>query len=351
MMARGVDACPMEKLAVRGYVEVLKHCREILGIRNALARRLLETAPDLFIGVDAPDFNLGLEAKLKAAGIRTVHYVSPSIWAWRAERIHTIGRSVTACWCCSRSRPIYASAGIPVSYVGHPLADAMPLEPDRAGARAQLRLAEDGAGAWRCCPAAACRARAARDLLIDTAALLHAAPGAALLRPARHARDARLLRGAARCATRRACRSSCSSATRAWRCPPATSRWSRAAPPPWRPRCASCPMVITYRCTRSTRWRMKSKRLLPYVGLPNILAGEFVVPELLQDDATPRSAGAGATGSTTRRREAAARALRSDCTSLRAATRSAQAAAAIAQVVQPNRSRCIRRQRFAPLRG
>ena len=95
MMAEGARTLyPMEKLSVRGYVEVLRSLREILAIRRGIARRLLDDKPDLFIGIDAPDFNLGLEAKLKAAGIPTVHYVSPSIWAWRPERIESIGRSV-----------------------------------------------------------------------------------------------------------------------------------------------------------------------------------------------------------------------------------------------------------------
>jgi len=132
---------PMEKLAVRGYVEVLRSLTEILAIRRGLARRLLDRKPDLFIGIDAPDFNLALEARLKAAGVPTVHYVSPSIWAWRPERIRTIGRSVDRMLVMFPfEEAIYREAGIGVDYVGHPLADAMPLVPDRAEARSQLRL-------------------------------------------------------------------------------------------------------------------------------------------------------------------------------------------------------------------
>jgi lipid-A-disaccharide synthase len=143
MIAEGAHSLyPMEKLAVRGYVEVLKSLRELLAIRRGLARELLADPPDLFIGIDAPDFNLGLETKLKAAGVPTVHYVSPSIWAWRAERIPAIGRAVDRMLVMFPfEEAIYARAGIPVSYVGHPLADAMPLAPDRDEARAQLRLA------------------------------------------------------------------------------------------------------------------------------------------------------------------------------------------------------------------
>src|SRR6266850_6110670 len=146
MIAEGARSLyPMEKLSVRGYVEVLKHLREILGIRGGLKRQILADKPDLFIGIDAPDFNLKLEARLKAAGIPTVHYVSPSIWAWRPERIESIGRSVDRMLVMFPfEQALYEKAGIPVSYVGHPLADSMPLEPDRTVARTQLRLARTG---------------------------------------------------------------------------------------------------------------------------------------------------------------------------------------------------------------
>lgn len=142
MVAAGAQSLyPMDKLAVRGYIEVIRSLREILAIRRGLARELLDDPPDLFIGIDAPDFNLGLETRLKAAGIPTVHYASPSIWAWRAERIQAIGRAVERMLVLFPfEAALYEKAGIPVSYVGHPLADAMPLDPDRAEARAQLRL-------------------------------------------------------------------------------------------------------------------------------------------------------------------------------------------------------------------
>ena len=142
MEAEGADAIyPTEKLAVRGYVEVIRHLREILAIRKGIYRAIVRDRPDLFIGIDAPDFNLALEAKLKSVGIPTVHYVSPSLWAWRPERIHSIGKSVDRMLVTFPfEEEIYRKANIPVSYVGHPLADAMPLEPDRREARAQLRL-------------------------------------------------------------------------------------------------------------------------------------------------------------------------------------------------------------------
>src|SRR4051812_1988767 len=133
---------PHERLAVRGYVEVLRHYREILGIRKAIAARLRAEPPRAFIGVDAPDFNLELEAQLKAQGIKTIHFVSPSIWAWRGRRIERIGRAVALMLCLFPFEPaLYARRGIAASYVGHPLADAIPLEPSRAAARAALGLA------------------------------------------------------------------------------------------------------------------------------------------------------------------------------------------------------------------
>ena len=131
----------LEKLAVRGYVEVLKHYREISGIRSDIKRRLQADPPDVFIGVDAPDFNLSLEKSLKRRGIPTIHYVSPSIWAWRGKRIHKIGRAVTRVLALFPFEPaLYEKQGIPVSYVGHPLADILPLEDGRNEARELLGL-------------------------------------------------------------------------------------------------------------------------------------------------------------------------------------------------------------------
>src|SRR3954453_8269195 len=133
---------PHDKLAVRGYFEVLGHFREILAIRNRLVERLLGQRSDAFIGVDAPDFNLGVELKLKAAGIRTVHFISPSIWAWRGGRIDKIGRATDLVLCVFPFEPeIYAKKGIHAVYVGHPLAAAIPLDVPRDAARAALGLA------------------------------------------------------------------------------------------------------------------------------------------------------------------------------------------------------------------
>ncbi len=290
MMAEGARSFyPMEKLAVRGYVEVIRSLREILAIRRGLTRRLLEDPPDLYIGVDAPDFNLGVEARLKAAGIPTVHYVSPSIWAWRPERIGTIGRSVDRMLVMFPfEEALYRKAGIAVDYVGHPLADGMPLAPDRAEARAQLRL---GSGAVPVALLPGSRASELElhaDLVIETARALAARrPELRFFVPlaTRETRDyfeARLyalearelpitiLFGHAQLALHAAEAALVASGT-------ATLEAALAR----------CPMVVTYRLKPLTYWLVKRRAILPYFSLPNVLAGEFIVPELLQDDATP----------------------------------------------------------------
>ncbi|HEY9237892.1 MAG TPA: lipid-A-disaccharide synthase, partial [Burkholderiaceae bacterium] len=140
MVAQGFDAWwPHDKLSVSGYVEVLSHYREISAIRHQLTARLLDAAPperaDVFVGIDAPDFNLDLEAKLKAGGMKAIHFVSPSIWAWRGKRIDKIRKATDLVLCLFPFEPaIYAKQGVPAAYVGHPLADVIPLEVPRAAA-------------------------------------------------------------------------------------------------------------------------------------------------------------------------------------------------------------------------
>ncbi len=145
MQAQGFDAWwPSEKLSVRGYVEVLRHYREIVGIRRQLQERLLKVPPRVFIGVDAPDFHLDLEGNLRAAGVPTVHFVAPAVWAWRPERVEKIRRCVDLVLCIFPFEPeLLQRHGIRATYVGHPLAQVVPMEPDRAGARAELGLPPD----------------------------------------------------------------------------------------------------------------------------------------------------------------------------------------------------------------
>lgn len=145
MRAEGFDAWhDSGELAVMGLAEVLRHLPRLLRLRRNLCRRLLDWKPDVFIGIDAPDFNLGLERRLKQAGLRTVHYVSPSVWAWREGRAAKIGRSADLVLCLfPMEPPIYQRHGVDARFVGHPLADAFPAEPDRAAARARLGLPAD----------------------------------------------------------------------------------------------------------------------------------------------------------------------------------------------------------------
>ncbi|HWI77913.1 MAG TPA: lipid-A-disaccharide synthase, partial [Ramlibacter sp.] len=145
MARRGFDArWPSEALAVRGYVEVLRHYAGIVRIRKQLKQRLLDSPPDAFVGIDAPDFNLDLEAGLKARGVKTVHFVCPSIWAWRAGRTEKIKRSADHVLCIFPFEPeLLAREGIASTYVGHPLASVIPLEPDKVAARQELGLAQE----------------------------------------------------------------------------------------------------------------------------------------------------------------------------------------------------------------
>ena len=146
MAKQGFDAWwPHEKLAVRGYVEVLRHYRELSGIRNELRERLLADPPSAFIGVDAPDFNLDLEVSLKARGVKTVHFVCPSIWAWRAGRVEKIRRAADHVLCIFPFEPeLLARHGIASTFVGHPLADVIPMQPDKIAARLALGLRPEG---------------------------------------------------------------------------------------------------------------------------------------------------------------------------------------------------------------
>ncbi|NLB12801.1 MAG: lipid-A-disaccharide synthase, partial [Gammaproteobacteria bacterium] len=145
MRAEGLDAWhDCSELAVMGLAEVLAHLPRLLKLRKGFRQRLLDWQPDVFIGIDAPDFNLPVERWLKQRGLRTVHYVSPSVWAWRAGRAAKIGRSADRVLCLfPMEPPIYARHGVDARFVGHPMADAMPMQPDRVAARNALGLRTD----------------------------------------------------------------------------------------------------------------------------------------------------------------------------------------------------------------
>ena len=292
MQSAGATAWyPMEKLAVRGYVEVLKSFREILGIRRGLRNRMLKERPAFFIGVDAPDFNLALEKTLKRAGIPTIHYVSPSIWAWRGERISKIKESVSHMLTIFPFEPaIYQRAGIPATCVGHPSADVIPQKPQRDDARTQLRIKPSELIIALLPGSRQSELDYHAELFIDTAkALLKDFPMARFLVPltTRETREQfdqarwklqaqdlplQILFGHANLALAAADVALVASGT-------ATLEAALLR----------CPHVVTYRMSPTTYRLMKRKAYLPYVGLPNILAGEWLVPELLQDDATPEN--------------------------------------------------------------
>ena len=146
MRAAGCQAwAGADELGVMGLTEVVRHLPRLLRLRRALRARFLAARPDVFIGIDAPEFNLTLERHLKGAGIRTVQYVSPQVWAWRQGRVRTIGAACDLVLCLLPfETEFYAAHGVRAEFVGHPLADAIPLQPDRAAARAALRLPADG---------------------------------------------------------------------------------------------------------------------------------------------------------------------------------------------------------------
>lgn len=289
MAAQGFDAWwPHDKLAVRGYVEVLRHYREILGIRNALRERLLRERPDAFIGVDAPDFNLDLEAQLKQQGVKTVHFVSPSIWAWRGERITKIGRAVDHVLCIFPFEPaLYAAHGIPASYVGHPLADAIALTPPREAARRALGLAAEDTVVSLLPGSRRSEIQYIGERLLKAAAAMHRArPGLRFVLPVapglRGLVDPLLASAAAGVPIQvldgrshealAACDLSLVAS--------GTATLEAAL--------FKCPMVIVYAMNGLSWQMMKRMKYQPWVGLPNILLEDFAVPELLQGDATPQ---------------------------------------------------------------
>jgi lipid-A-disaccharide synthase len=290
MLAQGFESqVPMEKLGVRGYAEVFRHYREITGIRRKLTARLLEERPAAFIGVDSSDFNLDLERKLKDAGIPAIQYVSPSIWAWRGWRLRRIVRSVTHVLALFPFEPaLYEKAGIPVTYVGHPLADMIPMEPDKAKARAELRipagrrliamlpgsrrselhymadmlvltarrLLQDMPDAHFVVPTAT---RATRDMF-ELALRRHQAKDLPLTLMFGHSHEALAAADLALVAS-------------------GTATLETAL--------FKTPMVIVYRQSALNWAILRHMGYLPYIGLPNILAGAPLVPEFVQDKATP----------------------------------------------------------------
>ena len=290
MTAAGFDAhWPMDKLTVRGYVEALKHIPEILGIRNELKRQLLAEPPSVFIGVDAPDFNFGLEHALRDAGIPTVHFVCPSIWAWRGGRIKKIVKAVDHMLCVFPFEPaLMEKAGIASTYVGHPLADEIPLVPDVEGARRALGLPEGG-------PIIAVLPGSRRSEIaligptfFDAMELMQLRePGVRFVMPAANAALRELLQPLVAAHPNLALTITEGNAQVAMTA--ADAILVKSGTVTLEAALLKKPMVISYKVPWLTGQIMQRQGYLPYVGLPNILAGRFVVPEILQHFATPEA--------------------------------------------------------------
>jgi lipid-A-disaccharide synthase len=290
LAAQGFDAWwPHERLSVFGYVDALGRLPELLRIRRQLAERLLRERPAAFIGIDAPDFNFGLETRLRQGGMKTIHFVCPSIWAWRGERVHKLAAAADHVLCLFPFEPaLLQRHGVAATFVGHPLADAIPLLPPRAAARAALGLA-DGDTVVALLPGSrrseishiAPRLLAAAALMQgqrpELRFVMPVVPGLrGLVEPLRdqHAGGATvtLLDGQSHEALAACDLTLVASGTAALE----AALFKR-------------PMVITYHLAWLNWQRMKRMRYQPWVGLPNILCGEFVVPELIQDAATPQA--------------------------------------------------------------
>lgn len=293
MLAAGMDTLfAQEMLAVRGYVEVIRRLPALLRIRRQLARHFLRHRPDVFVGVDAPDFNLALERRLRSAGIPTIHYVSPSIWAWRGGRIRGIGRAADRVLALfPMEPPLYQRAGIPVSFVGHPLASRLPMVPDTAAARRSLRIESQHTPLVALMPGSRMAEVEHLGLLFIRAAerLLASHPDAYFLVPlatrptfdrfdhllrthAAHPERFQVMFGHAHQALE-----ACDVALIA----SGTATLEAAL--------LKKPMVISYRMPWLSYKLMYKRGYLPWVGLPNILAGREIVPELLQRAATEES--------------------------------------------------------------
>jgi len=292
MEAAGAEILyPMEKLAVRGYVEVIKHYWEIVGIRRRLRKYFLRNRPALFIGVDAPDFNLDLEIDLRKAGIPTVQYVAPAIWAWRRERIHKVKQAVSALLTLFPFETrLYEGAGIPVRYVGHPLADLLAVLPPPEAVREELRV-PIGVPVVAMLPGSrVSELENMAELFVRTAVKLSEQVENVRFLVPFASRDTKALFEAAM-----------------YRVEPENLNLTMVIGHSLEAMAAADvvlvasgtasleaallkrPMVITYKMNRLSWWLLRKRAYLPFAGMPNILAGEAVVPELLQDAATPDS--------------------------------------------------------------
>ena len=292
MLAEGVPSwVQMERLSIMGLAEVVRHLPELVSIRRRVTRGFEAMRPDVVVGIDSPEFTLGVERRLRKAGMRTIHYVSPSIWAWRAGRVHGIGKAADLVLCLFPFEPaVYSAHGIPASFVGHPMADTIPLEPDRESAQAALGIPAGGREVIALLPgsrmgevgrlggefAAAAALLAARHPGLRFIAPMASAPIRALFSSQLANRapglEVRLFDGRSREVLAAADLVLLASGTAALE----AALFKR-------------PMVVAYRVADVSARIIKTFKLMQarHFSLPNILAGEQLVPELIQDDATP----------------------------------------------------------------
>lgn len=281
---------PHHKLSVHGFGwELLRRYREIVGIRKQLQTRLLEQRPDVFIGVDAPDFNLDLERNLRGAGIKTVHFVCPSIWAWRPERVEKIRASVDHVLCIFPFEPeLLASHGISATYVGHPLANLIPLDADKAAARTALGLAVGDQVLALLPGSRTSEVKYLAPRFFQAAALVKQVhPAIKLIVPAVPALRGAIERAAARAGMLDQVQIVNGQSHTVLAACDVTLIASGTAT--LEAALYKRPMVIAYRMGWLSWQIMRGKQLQPWVGLPNILSRDFIVPELIQDKATPRA--------------------------------------------------------------
>ena len=294
MRAAGLHAWhDAQELAVMGLTEVLSHLPRLLRLRKSFRQKVLDWQPDVFIGIDAPDFNLGVEKWLKSRGVRTVHYVSPSVWAWRESRAERIGESADRVLCLFPMEPrIYARHGVDAVFVGHPLADEIPLSPDKKAERTRLGV-QDNAHVLAVLPGSRLgEIQRMLPVFLDAAALLtQAIPGLQLLIPAannecRVAIDAELAARTNDAVNAQVLDGDAQAAMIASDCVLLASGTAALEA-----MLCKRPMVIGHRISPLTYRIVKTFGLLKtaHVSLPNVLAGEALVPEFLQDDCTPKN--------------------------------------------------------------
>jgi lipid-A-disaccharide synthase len=293
MIAEGCDSFyPMERLSVMGLVEVLKHLPELLSIRRALVRRFLADPPDLFIGVDAPDFNLGLERKLKQAGIPTIHYVCPSVWAWRPKRIKKIRQAADLVLSILPfEQEFLAKHGVGVAYIGHPLADEIPLETDRDQARRKLEIPVEETLVALLPGSRVSEVEAHAEVFLSAAKLCRENfPGTRFVVPLVNDSTERVFRDRLRETAPDLPVTLVKDDSRAVM-QAADLLLVASGTATLEGLLLKRPMVVAYRLHWLTHWILKTFNLVksPFISLANLVAGEELVPEYIQQQATPEA--------------------------------------------------------------